>query len=254
MRLLRFLLLVLLPSAVSAFYNDSIAALDSCFRRQDYEELKRLLPVAGPYDHPSILFFRGLLHPDADSAAAYYRRLIIEAPDSPYVEHALLRTAKYFYVTGNYGDARRWCAVLFKTFPQSPLGDDARYLFCRCTAALGKTDSARALYKTFVRHAVNTALLDQAVRDLERLDTEESADKKAAYYVVQAALFRNAETARMAEEKLSPVFPAVKIAESSDGRYRLLIGRFRSRDEAQRYADLYIKPYLKSFTIVAEKQ
>jgi hypothetical protein len=240
---------------------DSIAALDSCFQQQNYQELQVRLPnLAALFpNNPSILFYQAFLQTNADSALTLYKKMVALAPLSPFVDQALFRIGQYYYFSQEYQKARPYFSALFKKYLHSPLRDDAQYLYCQCVFAQGKDDSARVFLKAFIQNSGQSAYIDQAILDLESMGgitaTNESGERQ--YYSIQVATFRNDEDARNAALKLGRLFSHVEILDQSPGyssNRAVLIGKFTSEEKAQRYAELYIQPHQIEYKIVARPQ
>ena len=229
------------------------AALDSLFLIRNYDELKGRLPQIAAHDrgHPAVLFYQAFLESNADTAQALYKKVIAAAPNTAFAEQALFRLGQYHFSMQQYGKARSFFSALFKKYPQSVWRDDAQYLYCLCVAAQGKTDSARVFLTAFVQKS-QSPYIDQAVLDLEQLGG--AMPPVDDYFTLQIALFDNREEAQQAVQKLAHVFSHVEILEQPEtSRLAVTVGRFSSRERAQRYAELYIQPSLPTFKIISRK-
>lgn len=250
-------------------YSAEIADLESAFERRNYDTVREQLPeVAQQYPrHPTVLFMRGFFHSHPDSAAQLYAELLDNDPNNKYADQAAFRLGQYHYVRENYGKARRLFSNVFKTFPSSLLKDDAQYLYCQSILAQGKVDSAKLFLKAFVQNVNRSPLVDAAILDLEHLGglardrlAQEAPRREIEtprVYTIQVAAFRNYQNAKNAHYRLARIFSHVEIGERTLGNtqyYIIFVGQFSSRDKAERYADLYIAPYLKDYKIVTKAE
>ncbi len=240
----------------------AVADLDQLFEQENYQQLESLLPshmAAFPND-PHVIFFQGYVQTDPTQAVIFYQRVVTDFPTSTYADYALLRLGQYYYFEGHYLTARRYFSQLFRTFPDSELKDDAQYLYCQSILADGKIDSAKLFLKAFVQNAKRSPYVDAAILDVEDLGglapeelVKPPVKKQKSFFSIQVASYKNQTDAKNAMHKLSRVFPHVTVGERTLGNttyYRVLIGKFNSKDKATEYARLYIKPHLSEYTVI----
>ncbi len=246
-------------------FASDIDLLESCFRNEQYDELKKELPLVAKKhaDDPAVLFFQGFTTNDPDSAALFYQQVVDKHPDSQYADFALFRLGQYYFFMEDYTKARRRFSRLLRGYPSSYLKDDAQYLYCQCVLAQGKTDSAKLFLKAFVQNVRRSPYVDNAILDLESLggiSTTVSQPKrqpaKKTFYSIQVASFKSFESAKKALFKLSKIYPHVEVGERTLGNtdyYLVYLGRFDSREKARQYARLYIKPHLQDYKVVERR-
>jgi hypothetical protein len=249
-------------TAVLAFSMPNVAVLENYFAQEKYQEMRQLLPsvLPGAADDPSVIFFRGFLHANPDSAVRYYQQVATIFPKSKYADYALFRLGQYFYFSGDYRKARNNFSSLVRGYPNSELRDDAQYLYCQCILAQGKADSAKLFLKAFVQNINRSPYVDNAIMDLESLGglpaekpAEPEQNRLAIGYAIQVASYKDFDEAKNALYKLAKVFAHVEVGESKLGNttyYHVLIGSFDSVEKAQKYAELYIEPHLSEYKIV----
>lgn len=234
--------------------------LKGYFAEQRFEELQNTLPEAAAIfpNHPNIAFYQAYLNVHSDSAVAQYKKVLSAKPPSDHLDQALMRLGQYSFSIGEYKRARSYLAALFK-FPRSSLRDDAQYLYCQCVLAEGLLDSARIFLNAFIQNINQSPFIDNAILDLESLGGAVSPAKPSRdenggfYYTIQIASYKSSAEAENAGLKLNRLFSHVEVVKRTLGGSRywaVHVGKFKSEEKAERYAELYIKPHLKEYKIV----
>lgn len=78
-------------------------------------------------------------------------KLIVEYPNSKWVDDALLLMGNGFFYQGEYGRALRKYDELVTYYPQSPFVDDARWMTGRSEFELGTMERARAIFRKIAK-------------------------------------------------------------------------------------------------------
>ncbi len=258
----RFLVITLLIVPLLQALSSEPAELETLFENQQYDRISSLLPQykQSHPNHPTVLFLRAFLHTDSDSAIQLYKTVAHTSPQSKYADHALFRLAQFHFAQKNYESARLLFTTLFKVYDTSIYKDDAQYLYCQCILAQGKVDSAKIFLKAFVQNVSRSPFVDSAILDLEHLGglsrdrlAQNKEPKPENRYTIQVASFKSKQNAQNAHYRLSRIFSHVELGERVLGNtryYIVFVGNFSDKQKAERYANLYIKPYLKEYKIV----
>ena len=202
------------------------------------------LAALSPFDslYAEALFVSGAVAEDAESALAAYRRVSIEFSQSSWADQALLRTAQLHYARGDIETAQRTALRILSDYPFSDVRASAAYWVAR--THLDRQEIAAAC--PFLQIAADSAgqdieLANRASFSLQRCDgdvaVEDSAEAAAAApatYSVQIAAVRTAAAADRVMRDVRAAGYTPRVVRDDQGFFKVRVGRFRSRDEADR--------------------
>jgi len=101
----------------------------------------RTMGNSGDASRDMLLFFRGLLATNGDTARILYEDLVRLYPQSKYADDALFRLGQYRYARGLYQSAIQDFSRIESDFRNSPLIKSSRYWIGLCRQAMGAPGS-----------------------------------------------------------------------------------------------------------------
>ena len=209
----------------------------------------------------SMLFLRGLLTTDADSAVVLYMALLTDYPDSRYGDIALFRLAQLKYARGLYHSARQDFSLLIRDHPRSTIHQRTHYWRGLCFQALGEADSAAVEIRKTIDDYPTTPLTRIARRELERMGDQDEAEPEPTHsedkrrYAIQVGAFSNQANAVLQKAYIEQQGYQVELRNKvKDGRtlYLIWVGSFDSREEAKRFGESLKKRHGIQYTLVWE--
>ena len=254
-------------AAVGALLSLRVAAqdMDNLIRQGKLQEAKRLLVAMEKENrsHDSVLFLRGLLSADGDSAAAYYEDYASRFPNGRFREEALFRIAQLKYVQGLYRSSQARFRQLLQSNPQSPLSSKCHFWLGMCHSALGEKDSALVWFEQLKTKFPSSELtgLIPAGMDVRPGPAPLPAGEKekpalpTPSYSVQIGAFSNQNNALLRkaffEREGYPVFLNTKQKEG-DTLFLVWIGRFPTLEEAKKFGEAIRIKYGTGYTLVSD--
>lgn len=189
--------------------------------------------------YPEVLFAAGLVAEQLDSALAAFRRVGIEYSDSRWADDALLRTAQLTFAARDLTASRRATDRLLSDYPLSDVRAAAAYWAARVRLDQGDVSDAC----TFLRQAEAEAgedveLANRARYYLQRCaapatDTARAGAGGRAAFAVQVAAVGSAEAADGIMQQVHEAGFEPRVVREG-GFFKVRVGRFRSRGEAER--------------------
>jgi tetratricopeptide (TPR) repeat protein len=195
--------------------------------------------------YPEVLFVSGMVAENLDSALTTFRRVSIEYSQSPWADDALLRIAQLSFAARDFASVRAATDRLLSDYPFSELRGAAAYWAARGRLEEGKPDEACP----YLRQAVNEAgadveLLNRARYYLQRCQTPGPPDTIRAQapppppssgpvYAVQVAAVGTAQAADDLMRQLSAAGFQSRVVRDTDGLFKVRVGRYQTRAEAQ---------------------
>ncbi len=228
----------------------------------------RVNEVAARYpDSPVALYFQALLESDANKAIEKYKRITERHPESVYSVKATYRLGQFYFARGFYYSARKYFLdVVQKQAPRAML-DGARYSAAKCLYAAGKLDSARSELEALRQTTTSQlyiALIDEDLQALRERATLNAAISEGAsgshtesgtgkIYTIQIGSYQQYENALSQKKYFSLLGYPVEIRTFERGEatfYRVLIGKFSSREVADRFGRAFKKKFAMNYRIV----
>lgn len=212
----------------------------------------RRLAALGPEDplYPEALFVAGVVANRIDSARTYFRRVSIEYSQSGWADRALLRLTQLAFAAGDYTGAARTGERIVMDYPMSGVRAEAAYWVGRSQLELGRLEEGcRHLRTAQESGAADFELANRARFYLQRCaavaaeprdtattgrDTATRAGPPA--YSVQVAAVSNVAAADEAMRALHQQGYESRVVRDSDGLFKVRVGRFARRDQAQTLA------------------
>jgi tetratricopeptide (TPR) repeat protein len=208
--------------------------------------------------YPEALFAAGLVAAHLDSALAAFRRVGIEYSDSPWADDALLRIAQLSFAARDAAAAQRAADRVLTDYPLSDVLAHAAYWAARARLEQGQGADACP----YLRQAVEAAgddveLANRARFYLQRCAAVATTDTgtRPATTVVYAVQVAAVGTATAADQAMQAVHAAgfePRVVREGD-LFKVRVGRYRTRDEAQR-AQAELRRKLGGTPFVVEEQ
>ena len=187
--------------------------------------------------YPEALFAAGLVAEHLDSALVAFRRVGIEFSDSPWADDALLRITQLMFAARDLPAAQRAADRLLSDYPLSDVRAAAAYWSGRIRLEQGQIADACP----FLRQAESAAgedveLANRARYYLQRCSPADSVGAAPASprttYTVQIAAVANAAGADEVMQRAHTAGFQSRVVRE-DGLFKVRVGRFRTRAEAQ---------------------
>lgn len=216
---------------------------------------------------PLAIYLDALSQNDASVAAEKYRQLVTLYPNSEYADRALMKTAQYYYSRGLYVAARKQFLELVEKHPNSVYLDEAMYFAASCLYASGNHESAVSELKNLISQHPKSRFAQLAKDDLQESNHHSSngsndpkksplkIDSRNGKYSLQIGAFSQVNNAlNLKNYCLKLGFPA-EIREKKEGRatvYLVWLGAFESKDEAERFGEMFKKEHGKPYRVVTK--
>jgi hypothetical protein len=191
--------------------------------------------------YPQALFAAGMVAEHLDSALVAFRRVSIEYSESPWAAGALLRIAQLTFASRDLVAAQRAADRILSDYPLSDLRAAAAYWAARARLEQGHTAEACP----YLRLATDSAgpdveLANRAAYYAQRCtnvvaDTAPAAPAAATQtvYAIQVAAVGTAGAADEAMRQLAAAGYQARVVREAN-LFKIRVGSYRSRDEAQR--------------------
>jgi cell division septation protein DedD len=218
----------------------------------------------------SILFLRGLLSTQGDSAEYYYKAYLNKNPNGRFSDEALFRVGQMKYAQALYRAAQNCFDQILHTHPLSPLKMKCLYWSGMCYSAVGQKDSAQVLFEQLNREFPSSELKDAIPKELtvsqpssasvtsvQTTPSEKKEPVKSAppTYSVQIGAFSNQNNALIRkaffEKEGYSVYLKSKHRDNAQF-YLVWIGSFPSWEEAKKFGESIKTKYGTSYTLVSE--
>lgn len=207
--------------------------------------VRQLLATLSAQDaiYPQALFVQGgMLAPDAPTAATSLQRVVVEYGMSPWADDALLRLAQLFEAQNDPAGAVQAVERLRRDYPDSPVLSRAQFVGAR--AAFDLRDPTRGC--GYVRDALAGAGDDVEFRNqvsfyAARCNVPEPATpvadasrRGAPRFAVQVLAGKSAPQVDELLTRLKTMGYDAHVVRDTSGYFKVRVGRYATRDEAQR--------------------
>lgn len=206
--------------------------------------VRRLLGTLSPQDsvYPEALYVQGgMLAPDATTAATSLQRVVVEYGTSPWADDALLRLSQLYEAQNDPAAAVQQVERLRRDYPESPLLPRAEFVGAR--AAFDLRDETRAC--GYISDALSSAGDDVELRNQVSFYAPRCQAPAAAVpadsptpgpsrYAVQVLAGKSAPQVDELLTRLKTLGYDARVVRDSSGFLKVRVGRYASRDEAQR--------------------
>lgn len=210
-----------------------------------------------------VLFLKGLLTSDGDSAVHIYERFLMLYPNSRFGGEAMYRIAQYKYARGLYQSALIPLRQLVKKYPESPILEKSLYGIALCHINLNQPDSAAAYFERIASLATNSdvsrsaetrlALLRGGVRPA--LETKDTTAVSAPRYSVQVGAFSSQTNAVLRKSFFERAgYPVELRTKRKDDKilYLIWIGAYATMEEARKAGEQLKTKYGLSCHLVTD--
>jgi hypothetical protein len=207
--------------------------------------VRQLLATLSAQDsiYSQALFVQGgMLAPDASTAATSLQRVVVEYGMSPWADDALLRLAQLFEAQNDPAGAVQAVERLRRDYPDSPVLPRAEFVGAR--AAFDLRDATRGC--GYVRDALAGAGDDVEFKNQVSFyaarcavpeaatPAADSAPRGAPRFAVQVLAGKSAPQIDEMLTRLKTMGYDAHVARDSTGLFKVRVGRYATRDEAQR--------------------
>jgi tetratricopeptide (TPR) repeat protein len=192
--------------------------------------------------YPEALFVAGMVADSLGSALAAFRQVSIDYSNSRWADDALLRIAQLSFAAGDLETAGRSADRVLRDYPASDVRAQAAYWAGRVRIAQGKPDDACPVLQEAVDAAgADVELANRARYYLQRCqgapprpDTSaQPARAPVTVYAVQVAAVASATAADDVMRSLNEAGFQPRVVRDSDGLFKVRVGRYATRPEAQ---------------------
>jgi hypothetical protein len=222
-----------------------------------------------------VLFLKGMLTADGDSAAHIYERFLMLYPKSRFGDEACMRLAQHKYAQGLYQAALRALRHLTQRYPDSPVSDKCLYTAGMCYLNLNLPDSAAVFFRNAVARWPDSEAGRSARDRLAAIGASTMAPPAAApagagadsaaraavdetaapRYAVQVGAFANQTNALMRKSFFASAGYQVTLRmKKRDDKtlYLVWIGTYATMDEARQTGEKLKSKYGLSYQLVTE--
>jgi hypothetical protein len=214
-----------------------------------------------------VLFLRGLLTADGDSAAHVYERFLMLYPESRFSDEACIRLAQHKFAQGLYQSALRPLRLMMEKYSDSPVLDKGFFTAGLCYYNLNRMDSAAMFFRSAASRAPNSeagrSAKDRlaamgssaavAVNETAKEDTV--TEPPVPRYAVQVGAFANQTNAVMRKSFFERAgYPVELRQKRKEGTtlYLVWIGTYATVDEARQTGEKLKSKYGLSYHLVTE--
>jgi sporulation related protein/tetratricopeptide repeat protein len=213
--------------------------------------VRRLLAAMPPTDsvYPEALYVSGILAPDPQTVATYLQRVMIEYGQSPWADDALLRLAQLYAAQGDDAATIKAVERLRSDYPESPVLARASFVGARAYFTL-KDDAHGCL---LIREVLGspTATTDvefrnqvafyaprcsgvQAPAAPVAVATAATTPRDTGSFAVQVLAVRSSSQVDEMLTRLKVMGYTARVVRDSSGLFKVRVGKYATRDEAQR--------------------
>lgn len=194
--------------------------------------------------YPEALFAAGMVGSSLDSALAAFRRVSLDYSESRWADDALLRIAQLSYAAGDLATAERSADRILADYPLSDVRAQAAYWAGRIRIKEGKGNEACPLLQRAADEAgADIELANRARYYLQSCQAPAAAPpaetpvrpapSPATVYAVQVAAVATATAADDVMRTLNAAGFQARVARDTDGLFKVRVGRYATRPEAQ---------------------
>lgn len=210
--------------------------------------VRRLLAALPPTDsvYPEALYVSGILAPNPRAVATNLQRVVIEYGQSPWADDALLRLAQLYAAQNDDAATIQATERLRRDYPDSPLIAKADFVGARAYFTL--KDEARGC--ALIREALADSTADVELRNqvtyyaarcsglptgtTATAATAPTRDSTAKTLAVQVLAVRSASQVDEMLTRLKVMGYDPRVIRDSSGLFKVRVGKYGTREEAQR--------------------
>ena len=211
--------------------------------------VRRLLAVLSPQDsaYPQALYTQGILAPDAATAATSLQRVVVEYGQSPWADDALLRLTQLYWAQGDLAATAQAAERLRRDYPDSPAKPKADFVGAR--AYFDLKDEAHGCQ--LIQEALAGAGDDVEFRNqvsfyaarcpnpppttgAPAADSTTAPPPAAPSFAVQVLAVKSATQVDDMLTRLKVMGFDARVVRDTSGLFKVRVGRYPTREEAQR--------------------
>jgi TolA-binding protein len=212
--------------------------------------VRRLLATLPPADtvYPEALYFSGVLAPDPQSVATQLQRVVIEYGRSAWADDALLRLTQLYEAQGDAAATASAAERLRRDYPESPLIPRADFAGARAYFSLRDEPRGCAM----IREALAANTLDVEFRNqvgyyaarctsaptpsatTPPAPNDSTAPAGARSFAVQVLAVRSSFQVDEMLTRLKVMGYEARVVRDSTGYFKVRVGRYPTREQAQR--------------------
>ena len=212
-----------------------------------------------------VLFLKGLLTADGDSAVHIYERFLMLYPKSRFGDEAAYRISQYKYARGLYQSALIPLNHLLQKYPDSPIVERCLYSMAMCYLNLNQPDSAAFYFKKITARSPNSEFAKSAQNHLASLgpvkdqvqtkkDTA-SISTSTQRFAVQVGAFANQANAVLRKSFFERAGYPVTLRTKKKGDeilFLVWIGTYGSMEDAKQTGEQLKSRYGLSYQLVTD--
>ena len=195
--------------------------------------------------YPEALYTAGLIAPDAPTVMRYLQRVVVEYELSPWADDALLRLTQLYAAQGDPASAAQAAERLRRDHPDSPLRARAAFQGARAYFDLKNETRGCALIREAVAEASDDVELRNQVSfysprcgpaptPVATAPDSGTAARPAGTFAVQVLAVKSAATVDEMLTRLQVMGYPARVVRDSAGLFKVRVGRYATREEAQR--------------------
>jgi len=211
--------------------------------------VRRLLATLSPQDsaYPQALYTQGILAPDAATAATSLQRVVVEYGQSAWADDALLRLTQLYWAQGDIAATAQAAERLRRDYPDSPAKPKADFVGAR--AYFDLKDEAHGCQ--LIQEALAGAGDDVEFRNqvsfyaarcanpppttgAPAADSTAAPPRVAPSFAVQVLAVKSATQVDDMLTRLKVMGFEPRVVRDTSGLFKVRVGRYATRDEAQR--------------------
>jgi tetratricopeptide (TPR) repeat protein len=209
-------------------------------------------------DTAAALYFKSLLEPDGEAAKAGYEEIVRRYPRSSFGQRAQMKLAKYYFALGSYRTAREHFLACRDNSTDAETAAEAAYLAAWSLYAAGQRQQAAEEMRQAAQRYSRSPYVRLIVKDLQEWTKVSTAPTRRdeidrGRYTVQVGAFTERANALSQRDYLSGFGLEVELAQRVKGGrtfYLVWVGRFASKEEAQRYGEEFKRRFKKPYRVV----
>jgi len=212
--------------------------------------VRRLLATLSPQDsaYPQALYTQGILAPDAATAATSLQRVVVEYGWSPWADDALLRLTQLYWAQGDVAATAQAAERLRRDYPDSPVKAKADFVGARAYFELkDETHGCQLIQEALAGAGDDVEFRNQVSFYAARCATPPAvagtpppADSAAPAvpatpsFAVQVLAVKSASQVDEILTRLKVMGFDARVVRDTSGLFKVRVGRYPTREEAQR--------------------
>ena len=212
--------------------------------------VRRLLATLSPQDsaYPQALYTQGILAPDAATAATSLQRVVVEYGWSPWADDALLRLTQLYWAQGDIAATAQAAERLRRDYPDSPVKAKADFVGARAyfelkdeahgcqliQEALAGTGDDVEFRNQVSFYAARCAPPTAVAGTPPPPDSATPAPPATPSFAVQVLAVKSASQVDEMLTRLKVMGFDARVVRDTSGLFKVRVGRYPTREEAQR--------------------